>query len=106
MFERKDLYLFMQKRLFLFFISCLFISQNIRPQSTAQDTIFLMNGHVVGEKVIDTLLGAVTILNPKKPAKKIHYELNQLYMVKFSNGYKRFYYEQDSTVYNYFTRDE
>jgi hypothetical protein len=41
-----------------------------------------------------------------KPNKKIHYELNQLYMVKFSNGTKRFYYSQDSSIYNYFTRDE
>jgi hypothetical protein len=75
-------------------------------QVPAQDTIFLMNGHVVGEKVIDTLLGAVTIFNPKKPTKKIHYELAQLYMVKFADGNKRFYYTQDSNVYNYFTRDE
>jgi hypothetical protein len=65
-----------------------------------------MNGQIVGEKVIDTLLGAVTIFNPMKPNKKIHYELNQLYMVKFSNGTKRFYYSQDSSIYNYFTRDE
>lgn len=73
---------------------------------TSQDTIFLMNGHVVGEKIIDTVLGAVTITNPKKPTRKIHYELDQLYMVKFSNGYKRYYYQQDSLKSNWFTRDE
>lgn len=71
-----------------------------------QDTIYLMNGQVVGEKIIDTVLGAVTILDPKKPKKKIHYELDQLYMVRFADGYKRFYYEQDTTVGNWFTREE
>jgi hypothetical protein len=75
-------------------------------QSSVQDTIYLMNGHVVGEKIIDTLLGAVTIINPKKPEKKIHYELDQLYMVRFADGYKRYYYQQDSLKSNWFTREE
>ncbi len=87
----------------------LFFLMAIQPapaQTNAQDTIYLMNGHVVGEKIIDTVLGAVTILDPKKPSKKIHFELEQLYMVRFANGYKRFYYQQDSTIGNWFTRDE
>ena len=70
------------------------------------DTIYLMNGHVIGEKVIDTLLGSVTIYNPKKHAESLSYELDQLYMVRFANGYKRFYYYQDTTINNWFTRDE
>lgn len=95
----------MLKRLVLLLLICSCIVP-VYSQTESQDTIFLMNGQVVGEKVIDTLLGAVTILNPVKPNKKIHYELSQLYMVKFSNGVKRFYYSQDSSIYNYFTRDE
>ena len=75
-------------------------------QTPAQDTIYLLNGHVVGEKVFDTLLGAITIINPKKPTNKIHFELSQLYMVRYANGIKRYYYEQDTALYNYFTRDE
>lgn len=74
--------------------------------STVQDTIYLMNGHVIGEKVVDTILGAITIIDPKKPSKKIHYELEQLYMVRFADGYKRYYYMQDTTIGNWFTRDE
>lgn len=62
----------MLKKGFLFFVSC-FLFQAISSQTNVQDTIYLMNGQVVGEKVIDTLLGAVTIINPKKPSKKIHY---------------------------------
>lgn len=75
-------------------------------QAQVQDTIYLMNGHVVGEKVIDTVLGAVSIIDPKKPEAKIHFELDQLYMVRFSNGYKRFYYQQDTLIGNWFTQQE
>jgi hypothetical protein len=75
-------------------------------QNQVQDTVYLMNGQVVAEKVIDTTLGAVTIYNPKKHSQKIHYEWDQLFMVKFSNGYKRYFYIQDSTINNWFTRDE
>jgi hypothetical protein len=91
---------------FLLLIICTVLTKTTFSQTPAQDTIYLMNGHVVAEKIIDTLLGAVTIVNPKKPSRKINYELDQLYMVRFSNGYKRFYYQQDSLKSNWFTRDE
>jgi len=71
-----------------------------------KDSIYLMNGHMVAAGVIDTTLGAVTINHPTKPGKKIHYEWDQLYMVRYSNGYKRYYYVQDSTINNWFTRQE
>ncbi len=95
----------MLKKVFLLFLSC-FLFQTVSAQTKVQDTIYLMNGQVVGEKVIDTLLGAVTIVNPKKPNKKIHYEWDQLFMVHFANGDKRYYYKQDSLLSNWFTRDE
>ncbi|MCW3078049.1 MAG: hypothetical protein JWO32_2658 [Bacteroidetes bacterium] len=88
------------------FILLVFTAPNLFSQNAAQDTIYLMNGHVVAEKVIDTLLGAVTIFNPKKPTRKINYELDQLYMVRFADGNKRFYYQQDTLRSNWFTRDE
>jgi len=74
--------------------------------SEIRDSIFLMNGHVVAEKVVDSTLGAVTVIHPEKPGKRIHYEWDQLYMVKFASGRKRYYYVQDSTIGNWFTRDE
>jgi hypothetical protein len=95
----------MFNKLLLFLFSSLFF-QTVSSQTTVQDTIYLMNGQVVGEKVIDTLLGAVTIVNQKKPSKKIHYEWDQLYMVRFANGDKRYYYSQDTTISNWFTREE
>lgn len=84
----------------------IFSSTLLRAQVKAQDTIFLMNGIVIAKKVIDTTFNTVTILNPKKHGKKIHYEMDQLYMVKFANGFKRYYYVQDPEIYNEFTRDE
>ncbi|MBA3664368.1 MAG: hypothetical protein H0W61_09190 [Bacteroidetes bacterium] len=95
----------MLKKIFLL-ITLSLSTQAVLSQETEQDTIYLMNGHVVAEKIIDTLLGAVTISNPKKPTRKINYELEQLYMVRYANGTKRFYYEQDSLKSNWFTRDE
>src|SRR5690606_5932656 len=56
--------------------------------------------------VIDTTLGAVTIHHPEKVLGRINYEFDQLYMVKFANGNRRYYYFQDSTVNNWFTREE
>lgn len=86
---------------FLFFFRLTF-----SQAPAAQDTIYLMNGHVIGEKIIDTILGAVTILDSKKPEKKLHYEHDQLYMIRFADGYKRYYYQQDTTIGNWLTRDE
>lgn len=70
------------------------------------DSVYLMNGNVVGETVLDSMLGAITINDSKKPGRKIHYEWDELYMVKFANGTNRYYYEQDSTKNNWFTREE
>jgi hypothetical protein len=87
----------------LLFIS---IQYFFAQKAPVNDTIYLMNGQVIGEKVIDTLLGAVSINHPTKPGKKIHYEWDQLYMLRFANGTKRYYYTQDSTINNWFSREE
>src|ERR1043165_5787861 len=78
----------------------------LEVRSQVKDTIFLMNGQTVASTVIDTTLGAVTIHHPEKVVGRIHYEFDQLYMVRFKDGYKRYYYVQDSTINNWFTRDE
>jgi len=71
-----------------------------------QDSIFLMNGHVVSSAVIDTTHGTVNILNPKKADRIIKYEIDQLFLVKYSAGFSRYYYSQDSLVNNWLSRDE
>lgn len=93
----------LQKSLILLMV---LLSYSSFSQTKPQDTIFLMNGLIIAKKVIDTTFSTVTIMHPKKHTQKIHYEMDQLYMVKFANGYKRYYYVQDPSIYNEFTRDE
>jgi hypothetical protein len=95
----------MLKKLLIFFVAIVFSRPSFSQKAT-QDTIYLMNGQVVGEKVMDTILGAITIINPKKTNKKIHYEWDQIFMVRYANGDKRYYYRQDSLLSNWFSRDE
>ena len=95
-----------QLTLYLFFTNLFFI---VAPQiifAQAKDTILLMNGQTVVEKVIDTLIGAVTILDPEKAENKLHYEYNEIYAVYYGTGLKDYYYSQDTMRGNYFTRSE
>lgn len=80
------------------------LSFNIKAQN--KDTILLMNGNYIVEKVIDTTIGAVTIINPKNSIDKIHYEYDQIYCVKYGSGFTDYYYSQDSLMGNNFTREE
>jgi hypothetical protein len=82
----------------------IFLAFNSKAQY--KDTILLMNGNYVVEKVIDTLIGAVTIVNPDKTTEKLHYEYDDIYCVKYASGFTDYYYSQDTLRGNYFTRDE
>lgn len=84
---------------FIFIIANQFSAQN-------KDTIFLMNGNIVSGKIIDTLIGAVSILNPEKNNEKLHYEYDDIYNIKYENGFIKYYYTQDTLRGNYFTREE
>ena len=89
---------------FLCFFSLCSLNYHLKAQ--AKDTILLMNGNKVVEHVIDTLIGAVTIVDPKKPEAKLHYEYDEIYCVRYGSGLKDYYYSQDTMKGNYFTRDE
>ncbi len=105
---------YMCNKLFLVFIFALLTSfYSLKGQSNdtlkAQnnDTLFLMNGRVVPTTVIDTSLGAATVVDPKKPAKRLNYEYDQLYGIKYAKtGSMYYYYYQDTINGNEFTRDE
>lgn len=90
----------------LFFVFSALCLNALSQTPVEKDSIYLMNGQSIQGKILDTLLGAVTIADPKKPGKRLHYEHDQLYMVRFANGDKRYYYLQDTTIGNWFTRDE
>ncbi len=78
----------------------------ISSKAQNKDTILLMNGNYVVEKVIDTLIGAVTIIDPSNTDKKLHYEYDEIYCVKYASGFTDYYYTQDTLKGNYFTREE
>ena len=71
-----------------------------------KDTLLLMNGQIVIEQVTDTLIGAVTMFDPSNNLKKLHYEFEDIYMVKFGSGVNKYYYTQDTLIGNYFNREE
>jgi hypothetical protein len=85
-------------------LSFLFFTGWLQAQN--KDTILLMNGNYVVEKVLDTLIGAVTIVNPANVTEKLHYEYDEIYCVKYATGFTDYYYTQDSLNGNYFTREE
>lgn len=84
----------------------LFFCVPIWSQTIKKDTIYLMNGNIVTETVLDTSLGAVTINHPTKMNKKLHFENDQLYSVHYNTGIKKQYYFQDTMRGNWFSRDE
>ena len=92
----------MKKSLFIFSFLCVFAYANAQ----LKDTVLLMNGNVCISKVIDTLIGAVTVYNPHKITEKLHFEYDEIYCVKYASGLTKYYYQQDSVIGNYFTRDE
>ncbi len=88
------------------FFTLILIVFAVSSKAQNKDTILLMNGNVVVEKVLDTLIGAVTIVNPANVAEKLHYEYDDIYCVKYAVGFTDYYYSQDTLKGNYFTRDE
>lgn len=64
-----------------------------------------MNGRVVVSPVIDTLFGAATFVDPEDSTKRSHIENDQLFAIKYHNGDVFYYYQQD-TIANWFSRDE
>lgn len=91
-------------RSLFFILSIVILSFTSKAQN--KDTILLMNGNVVVEKVLDTLIGAVTIVNPANTLEKLHYEYDEIYCVKYAAGFTDYYYSQDTMKSNYFSRDE
>ncbi|HWY37247.1 MAG TPA: hypothetical protein VNY73_01720 [Bacteroidia bacterium] len=89
----------------IFFLSLFFVSFVSFAQTKAGDTLFLLNGRMVTVHVIDTLLGAATFTDPEDSTKRAHVDNEQLFAIRYSNGDIFYYYEQD-TISNWFTREE
>ncbi len=79
---------------------------SVRSYAQQKDTIILMNGNLVVEKVIDTLLGSVSAWDSKRVNKKLHYEYDDVYGIFYADGNKKYFYSQDTARFMWFTRDE
>ena len=71
-----------------------------------KDSIFYMNGNIVAANVLDTLLGAVTFKDPADSTKKVHADDQAVFAVKYTNGFTKYYYRQDTSIGNWYTREE
>ncbi|HEX7414636.1 MAG TPA: hypothetical protein VF411_11385 [Bacteroidia bacterium] len=87
------------------FILFLFVSLVSFAQKKSADTLYLMNGRIVVAPVLDTNLFSATIIDPEDSTKRMSIESETMFAIKFHNG-GLFYYYQEDTVRNWFTRDE
>ncbi|MHB8259013.1 MAG: hypothetical protein ACYDCN_04405 [Bacteroidia bacterium] len=88
-----------------FFILFLIISLVSFAQKKSADTLYLMNGRIVVAPVLDTNIFSATIIDPEDSTKRMSIESETLFAIKFNNGGLYYYYQED-TVRNWFTRDE
>ena len=88
-------------RIFLFLLPLNYFSQE-----KTKDSLFLMGGRVFASTVIDTALKAATIIDPTDSTKRINIENEELYSIKYASGQTYYYYKQDTTIGNWFTREE
>jgi hypothetical protein len=65
-----------------------------------------MSGRVFASTVLDTALRAATIIDPDDTTKRINIENEDLYAIRYKNGNTYYYYKQDTTIGNWFTREE
>ncbi len=99
------MFYFCYMRKFGFFLSFfLFVFVGFAQQN--QDTLFLMNGKIYVSRVLDTLLGGVTIKDFKDTTKNFTVDNDDLFSVRYSTGETHYYYSQDTAIGNEFTRSE
>ncbi len=70
------------------------------------DTIYLMNGQKNAVSVIDTGFALVTYKTEKEPGKVRNYEKDDIFCIRYKNGTNFYYYSQDTTRGDWFTREE
>lgn len=86
-------------------IALLCISNLVFSQKKPNDSLFLMNGAIVVAPVLDTLFGAATFVSPLDSTKREHIDNDALFAIRYNNGNIFYYYQQD-TISNWFSREE
>jgi len=90
----------------LSFLLCFVMFVSLLMAQEKKDTLFLMNGKIYVSKILDTLLGGVTIKDFKDTSKKFTVDNDDLFGVRYSSGEMYYYYSQDTATGNEFTREE
>lgn len=81
-------------------------SLNIISQETPKDTIQLLNGEQLITTVADTVIGRVKIIRADKKNAEDFVETQDIFSIKFANGFERIYYFQDTLLGNDLTVEE
>lgn len=91
-------------RLVLFFV----ITNPFFAQNAIIDSIFLMNGQKVAAQIIDTSFALVTYKLPfsKQPNKIYNFEKDDIFCIRYKDGTNFYYYSQDTSRGDWFTREE
>ncbi len=82
------------------------LSLNIYSQETPKDTIQLLNGEQLITTVADTVIGRVKITRADKKGAEDFIETQDIFSIKFANGFERIYYFQDTLLGNDLTVEE
>jgi hypothetical protein len=88
--------------LILFYILSLFLLK-IKAQN---DTVYLMNGHMVCGEITDTSGNTVTAFDCKRPGKQLKYESDEVFSFKKKNQEERFFYQEQPDNPNWFNRKD
>lgn len=90
----------------VFFTALFILCLNFLQCQAQRDTVFLMNGHIFGAQVLDSSGGMLKVISSLQPTKQLVYTVEQLYKVRYANGKQRYYYEQDSIIGNWLSRED
>ncbi len=89
------------KRTSIFFISMIFYQLTVVAQN---DTVFLMNGHMVCGEITDTTNNAIKAFDCKRPGKTLKYDSDEIFSFKKSGQTERFFYEEQPDNPEWFSR--
>ena len=75
-------------------------------QTIVNDSIFLMNGRIICGTVSDTNKTVSAVLSEKQGDRKVNYDTDQIFVIRYANGRDVYYYTQDTVNGNWLSRDD
>jgi hypothetical protein len=77
---------------------------SLAPLSAQNDTVFLMNGHMVCGEITDTSDNSIKAYDCKRPGKILEYEAEEIFSFKKKDQQERFFYYEQPDNPNWFSR--